>query len=154
MRYLHPVLVVVLLLAARPAGAALGGAASAVPQDGAPVIEAHRLRSTTGVAVREQVVVTATGATVHEFSSGGVVFALRWSGPRMPDLSRLLGAYFPRYLEALRARRGAGPGNPVRLKTRALVVHAGGHMRAFHGSAYAPDLVPPGVNLQGLGVEP
>jgi hypothetical protein len=86
----------------------------------------------------------ADGTVVREYvSSSGVVFGVAWQGPKVPDLTQLLGAYFPFYQAALSApvhRRA-----PVVVHTEALVIEMAGHMRAFAGRAYLPDLVPPTI---------
>jgi hypothetical protein len=44
-----------------------------------------------------------SGIVVHQYvSSTGAVYAVAWSGPRMPDLRELLGAYFPKMAQASR----------------------------------------------------
>jgi hypothetical protein len=88
------------------------------------------------------------GTVVREYvsSSDGIVFGVAWRGSKVPDLTQLLGTYFPLYQAALQPsvhRRG-----PVVVQTDALVVEMGGHMRAFSGRAYIPTLVPPSVELQ------
>jgi hypothetical protein len=83
----------------------------------------------------------ADGTVVREYvSSTGLVFGVAWQGPKVPDLTQLLGAYFPLYQAALPApmRRRA----PVVVHTEALVVEMSGHIRAFSGRAYLPNLVP------------
>jgi hypothetical protein len=108
-------------------------------------------------------VVKAADHTVHEIrvpggtvikeyvSPGGTVFGISWQGPFRPDLRQLLGDYFDEFQEASRAakRRGAGRG-PLSMDTPELVVHLGGHPRAFFGRAYVPGLLPPGVAAKDI----
>ena len=143
-----------LLLASPAALATLGQPAATALQDGTPRTQARQLQSASGAQVQDQSIVTPTGVAVHEFSSGGVIFAIRWSGARMPDLSRLLGDYFPQYTAAVKAGLVRRRHPPTNLHDTQVVVHTGGHMRAYYGSAYVPDLVPAGVDLQSLGVQP
>lgn len=103
--------------------------------------------------VQLQTVATQLGVTVNEYSAGGVVFAVTWSGPVMPDLSQILGSYFPQYKAAIQARPAGGLNAPVAVQTGQLVVHAFGHMRAFSGEAYAPALVPSGFDVTTLGAK-
>jgi hypothetical protein len=87
--------------------------------------------------------ITAAGGTlVREFvAPSGLVFGVAWEGPNMPDLEALLGSHYAAFRQAVIAsgRRRAA----VVLRTGDLVVESGGHMRAFRGRAYLPELVPP-----------
>lgn len=148
------ILSTILLFAPPAALATLGQAASTALANGTASNQARQLRGANGAQVRDQSIVTPSGIAVHEFSSGGVIFAIRWSGTRMPDLSRLLGTYFPQYIASMKARGPDRRRAPAAIHSGGLVVHTGGHMRAYHGSAYLPGLVPPGVDLQSLGVQP
>jgi len=72
------------------------------------------------------------------------VFGVVWEGPAMPDLSQLLGAYFPHFRDSVAAhphRRG-----PVYVQSGSLVIESGGHMRAFRGRAYLTNLIPSNLN--------
>ncbi|MHB1239429.1 MAG: DUF2844 domain-containing protein [Gammaproteobacteria bacterium] len=144
----------ILLLFSPVTLATLGQPASTALNDGTPRIQARQLLGTNGAQVQDQFIVTATGVAVHEFSAGGIIFAIRWSGTTMPDLSRLLGGFFPQYRAAVKARRLGRRRSPTNLHRSQLVVHSGGHMRDYYGSAYVPDLVPAGIDLQSLGVQP
>lgn len=92
------------------------------------------------------------GTTVREFDTpGGVVFAVAWRGPVLPDLSDLLGSYFDAFkLEADQARAAGRRGAPIHMHGDDLVVKSNGRMRRFFGYAYAPKLVPNGVNINDL----
>jgi len=89
------------------------------------------------------------GTVIREYiSSAGSVFGLAWSGPQMPNLSDLLGSYFPQYVAGVtsaRKVRGGGHG-PGIVQDSGLVVHSGGHMGAFSGQAYLPQALPAGVS--------
>jgi len=88
---------------------------------------------------------TPNGATIREFAGpDGVVFAVSWSGPFLPDLRTLLGVHF----ESLQsAARTAHPAHSKLLLDRTdLVIHSEGRLRAFAGQAYLPGLVPTGVD--------
>ena len=81
------------------------------------------------------------GAIVKEYvNSAGVAFCVTWQSRNVPNLEPLLGAYFSEFQRAIRAR-GHQPG-PLLLKTKNLVVESAGHLRAFHGRAYVPRLMP------------
>ncbi len=93
-----------------------------------------------------------SGTTVREFATpAGVVFALAWRGPVLPDLTALLGNYFPTFQAVTNEARQAGRrGGPVVLARDGLVVHSNGHMRNFFGDAWAPVLIPSGVNIHDV----
>ena len=100
----------------------------------------------------QHTVLLENGTTVHEYATpAGQVFAVVWRGPVLPDLSALLGGYFAGFkAEAERARSMGQRGAPVHLASDKLVVRSTGRMRGFFGYAYAPDLVPAGLNIHGL----
>ncbi|TCK84036.1 DUF2844 domain-containing protein [Paraburkholderia sp. BL9I2N2] len=89
-----------------------------------------------------------SGTVVHEYAGqDGNVFAIAWSGPRMPDVAALFGSYLPQVtnaVEAQRAQRDGGRG-PARIDQSGLVVRSGGHMGFFAGQAYLPQMLPAGV---------
>lgn len=90
-----------------------------------------------------------SGMVVREYASpSGKVFAVAWEGPRLPDLRQVLGAYFEPYVEGAKAMRG-GHG-PVTIQAPELVVYSGGHMRAFFGTAYLPQMLPHGVTPKDI----
>lgn len=93
-----------------------------------------------------------TGTVVREYATpAGLVFAVSWQGPVLPDLSALLGQYFKTFrLEAERVRASGRRGAPLTIETTDLVVHSGGRMRDFFGHAYAPALVPAGVKINDV----
>ena len=92
------------------------------------------------------------GTTVTEFQSpNGTVFAIRWSGPVLPDLSYFLGKTFNAFKqENDRIRKAGSHGSPVNMKLDSLVVNSSGRMRSFVGHAYVPSLVPSGVNIKEI----
>jgi Protein of unknown function (DUF2844) len=100
-----------------------------------------QLRTMANEGYRVQQIEAPDGTVVREYvSPAGMVFGVAWQGSKVPDLTRLLGAYFAVYQEALQTpmrRRG-----PVVVHTESLVVEMQGHMRAFSGRAYVPNLVP------------
>jgi len=69
----------------------------------------------------------------------------------MPDLRQLLGGYFEQYRTALQARSGPRVSRrPVAIEQPGLVVQVGGHLRAFAGRAYVPDMLPSGVRAEEI----
>jgi hypothetical protein len=127
------------------AHAALGGDAASVLSDAA---EFHGVVNT---ELRQQYdiedISAETGMRVREYlTRDGVIFAVSWSGPVMPDLQRLLGTHFAEYTAALKALTHPGLHRSVRVASPELVVESGGHLRAYAGRAYLPALLPAGVS--------
>jgi hypothetical protein len=92
------------------------------------------------------------GTRIREFvSPSGRVFGIAWQGPFRPDLQQLLGDYFHEFQEAAAAAKSRSSGRgPLRIATPELVVHMGGHLRAFFGRAYAPGLLPPDFAVKDI----
>ena len=92
------------------------------------------------------------GTSVREYATpAGLVFAVAWQGPVLPDLSVLLGNYFNTFkLETDQARLLGRRGAPVDMSRDTLVVRSNGRMRNFFGHAYATDLVPSGVSVKDI----
>jgi hypothetical protein len=93
-----------------------------------------------------------TGTVVREFvSAEGKVFGVAWQGPWPPDMRQVLGGYFDQFVQAARSRGGARMGRrPLVINQPGLVVQAGGHMRAFAGRAYVPEMLPSGVGAENI----
>jgi len=86
----------------------------------------------------------ATGTHVREFVSGsGVVFAVTWNGPFLPDLKALLGKHFDT-MAAESARLPRAGRSRTAVNQPEVVINSGGHMRAFEGSAWVPAEFPAG----------
>ncbi|SAK45969.1 hypothetical protein AWB76_00803 [Caballeronia temeraria] len=147
--------------AAAPAYAVLGGQPMTAPEGAssttstnsvahAAVASGASSASASNYTVRSTVL--ASGTVVNEYlSTEGVVFGIAWHGPRVPDLSSLLGSYFPQYQQGLKAQRAARGGRgPVSVQGSGLVVDSGGHMGAFAGSAYLPQSLPAGVSASDI----
>ena len=92
------------------------------------------------------------GTVVQEFvDAKGQVFALRWSGPDLPDMGMLLGSYLPVFKASVQAARQAGKrGGPVVVQSGGMVLVSTGVMGAFQGYAYLESLVPMGLDVQSL----
>lgn len=139
------------------AQAALGGLERDVIQEGkpAPSSSAHAYGALPQ-SIHQQTILDPRSTTVTEFSSAGVVFALSWSGPTIPDYQVLLATYFPQYQQAMQSLKPT-PGHyraPVAVHQPHLVLHASGHMGAYQGSMYDPALIPAGISLASLGIGP
>jgi hypothetical protein len=140
--------VVVLLQAlSLPALAALGGDMDSVTSD--LVKMKGTLRTTSAAAYTVHEIQTPSGTAVREYvAPTGKVFAVAWSGPKMPDLEQTLGSYFAQ-LSA--APRPAHPNHArFALTEPGFVVQSSGHMRAYFGRAYVPQLLPPNVSVSDI----
>jgi hypothetical protein len=143
---------VLLTAAVPPAKAGLGAQAASVEADRVSMKGQLRTRSEPGYSVQE--ITAANGGTVREYvSPSGVVFAVSWSGPAMPNLQQTLGTYFTQYVSAAktqRATRRRTGHNHLEIREPSLVVHAGGHMRQYFGLAYVPSLMPQNLSISDL----
>lgn len=150
------------MLGVANAHAELGGAVTPAPANVSPPTNAQTtLRAQTpsattpsdtplNTAYTVQQITDEAGTRIREYAdNNGVVFAVSWEGPVKPDLKQLLGTYFQPFIEASAATPHAGTG-PVTVRDTDLVVHSGGHPRAFFGSAYVPTLIPNGVAIDAL----
>jgi hypothetical protein len=93
-----------------------------------------------------------TGTRVLEYSNaGGIVFAVAWRGPVLPDLSELLGDHFGTFKADMAQTRALGVrGSPATVSRDTLVLRSSGRMRNFSGYAYSPALIPAGVNVKDV----
>jgi hypothetical protein len=152
MRY--PVKLSLLLLilgscAMQPVRASLGGDAASVVAD---ATELHGVARATPLPQYDIEEITSdSGVRVREFlNRNGIVFAVTWSGPVVPDLRTLLGPSFESYINGLGALKHPGTQRSLRLASSELVVEFGGHMRAYGGRAYLPPLIPAGASSADL----
>ena len=84
----------------------------------------------------------ATGTHIRQYVSGqGLVFAITWSGPFLPELKVLLGKYFD-LMEVESARTPRAGRSHIAINRREVVINAGGHMRSFEGEAWIPAEMP------------
>jgi hypothetical protein len=142
-----------LILVALPsiAFAALGGRVASVDADRIRVQGAlmrivrndayalHEIRSASGTMIREYV------------NPSGVVFAVAWDGPWLPDLRQVLGDQFDRYQAVMQSRQRSRTGRgAVVIDEPGLVVQMSGHPRAFRGRAYLPAQLPAGLSLESI----
>ncbi len=93
-----------------------------------------------------------TGTTLREYATpAGVVFAVVWRGPVLPDLNAVLGGYFNAFKVGVEQARASGRrGAPANVQRDGLVLKSSGRMRNFSGYAYAPDLIPSGVSINDV----
>lgn len=140
-------------LSARPAYAGLGTTTASIEADRASMKGQLRARSEAGYSVQE--ITAGSGTVVREYvSPSGVVFAVSWYGPSMPNLQQTFGSYFTQFQAAVQEQRTQQPylrgHNHLEIHTPSLVVHAFGHMRQYFGVAYVPSLMPANLSLSDL----
>ncbi|NNM81855.1 MAG: DUF2844 domain-containing protein [Burkholderiales bacterium] len=118
----------------------LGGNPASIAADGHALNAT--LRSQPSTLYKVSILQLPSGTVVKEFSDNatGTVFGIAWQGPFMPDLKQLLGSHYNAYVGAMHAKMGPGS-----VDTPGLVVRSDGHMRAFSGQGYLPNLLPSGV---------
>jgi hypothetical protein len=134
---------------AAPVRAALGGDAASVASD-ADALQGV-IHSTPLQQYDIHDITSGNGMRLREFQNrSGVVFAVVWSGPAMPDLHKLLGASYQTYTAAVAAANHSGLKHSQRIATSDLVVESEGHMRAYSGRAYLPALIPAGTSPADL----
>ena len=118
-------------------------------------VESDRINMKAGVIARKSLAMTG-GYTVHEttlpsgtlvrqyVSSNGIVFAVAWNGPFMPDLRQLLGIHFDTMV-ASQARQSNAGHRTFSQHEADLVIESGGHQRSFAGRAYLKSAIPPNM---------
>ena len=132
----------ILAAAALPAGATLGGSAESVVTDQTTFHAKRAVVDRRDYTVHEMT--SDDGTVIREYvTPAGKVFGVAWTGPTIPDLTHLLGAYNAEFQTAMRAKRGRRSSAVVHNPD--LVVESSGHMRAFRGRAYLNSMLPAGV---------
>jgi hypothetical protein len=143
------------LLQGAPAYAALGGSPSNFGD--APVRQATRnLSAASGDSNATTAVYTVSqstldsGTIVREYSNAaGVVFAVSWNGPTLPDLRTLLGDKFTTMTSAAGKRPKAGH-SQLAVEQSDVVIVSNGHMRSFAGHAWIPSALPAGFDTNTI----
>lgn len=129
----------ILLFLSGPAEATLGGDEASIATDQAQMKATRRTVNASQYTMHE--IQISSGTLVREYvSAQGQVFAVAWKGPFLPDLQQILGNHFADYGNAASSRRSRR--GPVLLQQPGLIIQSGGHMRAFFGRAYIPQLLP------------
>jgi hypothetical protein len=92
----------------------------------------------------------ATGTHVREYiAANGIVFAVAWDGPVLPELKTLLGKYYDAMTAESKGMPRAGR-SYISVNLPGVVIYSGGHMRAFEGSAWIPAQLPTGFNADDV----
>ena len=136
-----------------PASAALSGDVASIEADQQQMKATRTIHSYEKYSVHE--VTTPYGTVMREYvSPAGQVFGVAWRGPFLPNLQQLLGGNYGKFAQAAQDARNAQPRRsrnlPVTVEQPDLVVHSGGHIRAFIGHAYVPGMIPQGVEAQEI----
>jgi hypothetical protein len=141
-------------LAAPPCLASLGRA----PSTFAGATTAHQARALaaasgnagTGAGYGVNTTTLANGTTVREYvGADGIVFAVAWHGPFLPDLRELLGQHFAT-LTNESARHPKAGHNGVHVATTDVTIESTGHMRAYAGRAWVGSLLPAGFDTDAI----
>jgi Protein of unknown function (DUF2844) len=131
----------------QPARAALGGSADSVESD--RVSMKALTRPAPAGSLQTQELQLPTGTVVTEYlGTNGVVYAVTWHGPALPNLQQILGVYFDSYQAA--AQAPVIRHRLVRVDSPNLVIESSGKMRAFTGRAWLPALLPSGVSAADI----
>ena len=134
------------------ANATLGGDAASVETDRLSMKVEHAARqnlaATGSYTVHETVL--PSGTVVRQYlSSNGVVFAVAWAGPFIPDLKQLLGLHFDTMI-ANQAKQSNAGHRSFSQNEADLVIESGGHPRSFVGRAYLKSAIPANVTTQEI----
>lgn len=130
-----------------PTFAALGGNLGSIEDDQLKM--KGTLRTTVAEHYTVHEIQTPAGTLLREYvAPSGVVFAVAWRGPRVPDLRQTLGSYFTQFTAA---PRPAHPNHAhFAISEPNLVLQSSGHMRAYAGRAYDPQLLPANVAVSDI----
>ena len=129
------------------ASASLGGNLATIQADAIHAGASVQVTHTRKFSVYE--LQAPSGTLIKEYvSPAGLVFAVTWEGPFLPDLRQLLGDYFGQFTNSANARH-AGLGSRM-IHQPAFIARTGGHMRALFGRALAPLLFPQGVSTEDI----
>jgi hypothetical protein len=87
-----------------------------------------------------------SGTVVREYTdASGVVFAVSWTGPTLPDLRTLLGDKFS-VMTSNAAKRPKAGHSQLAVDQSDVVIVSSGHMRAYSGQAWIPSALPAGFD--------
>jgi hypothetical protein len=130
-----------------PAFAGLGGTVASVDADRVSLKGEVRVTSQAGYTVHA--ISSASGMVLQEyFAPNGVIFAVSWRGPGVPDLKQMLGSYYEQARQA-----ASGPHynhHHFTVATPEVVVQSSGHLRSFVGRAWAPALLPQNFSINDI----
>lgn len=132
-----------------PALASLGGDVNSVAADRTHMNASVNVTHSDAYDMHE--IQSPGGTVVDEYvSSAGKVFAVAWHGQFPPQMQQILGAYFQQYTAALQAQPKHYGHRPLNIQTPGFVVQTGGHMGAYFGRAYIPEMLPQGMKADEI----
>lgn len=139
-------LLLIVSLSCLPALAALGGDLNSVQDDATQMKATVKVQHKPAYAIHQ--IADKNKTVVREYvSPDGRVFGVAWQGPFLPSMAQILGSYLQQYHDAVEKEHAKGPGRrPLMINEPGLVVGTSGHMGAYYGRAYVPDLLPQGVD--------
>lgn len=119
-------------------------------------LAARSLAATSGASTASAPVYTVTqstldsGTLVREYADdSGIVFAVSWKGPTLPDLRTLLGDKFT-VMTSNAAKRPKAGHSQLTVNQSDVVIVSNGHMRAFEGQAWIPSALPAGFDTSTI----
>lgn len=87
-----------------------------------------------------------SGTSIQEYvAPSGIVFAISWSGPTLPNIQAIFGNYYANYLSAAEQARRS-----IYTSSETLVIQSTGMMGAFQGFAFLPKQAPAGFTINNL----
>lgn len=87
-----------------------------------------------------------SGTSFQEYvSPSGIVFAISWNGPTLPNIHAIFGNYYGNYLSASQQSRRS-----IYSSSDSLVIQSTGMMGAFQGFAFLPKEAPAGFTVNNL----
>ena len=130
------------------ASASLGGTASSVETDSVRMNASRQVMDHDTYVIHE--IKAPQGTVINEYvSQDGRVFAVSWHGQFPPLMQQILGTYFQQYVDALKSQSQLDQAQPrvyghrpLNIQLPGLVVQASGHMGAYSGRAYIPEMLP------------
>ena len=148
-----PIIFIIIGIVAIPlfANASLGDDVTSVTAD--QIHMKGSLRTTSNEAYTVHEIISQNGTKVREYvTPTGKIFAITWKGQFIPDLRQLLGKYFDQFSKESISRNKKSPRirGPIFILQPGLVVQSSGHMRAYSGRAYLPDMVPQGIKIEDI----
>jgi Protein of unknown function (DUF2844) len=88
---------------------------------------------------------------VREYvSPAGVVFAVTWHGPLLPNMRQLLGSHFQQFVDAVKQSSSRPGRRPLQVSQPDFVVQMSGNPRSHAGRVYLPGMLPAGLQPEAI----
>lgn len=113
----------------------------------------HQVKADTLYSLHE--LQTADGSRVRQYvAANGMVFAISWHTLYKPDLTTLLGASYPAYVQSAQAAaRRPGMQRQFRHEELDLVLRSSAHLNVFSGFALRRSMLPRGLDPHTIGLQ-